>query len=240
MARDLNSMLNGRFDMGKRSPLVKKVEQPNAKTPVAATPKETAQKPVEPVKAEVKAEVKEPVQAVEVVQEEVKQPEPQPEVKADSVEIEKEEVKEPVVAEVQEVAEPVQEPVKPLFHSDVMSILRAEKAAALIRIPITPYFAELLQKMGGSVDEIDAKMVKSLIEMVDREVKGGVFEYKYTQPETYVSSPDKRLKLPNFKNNEKFKKLFAEYKATNTELFPTEHELFYDMIIKFMESKINA
>ncbi|CSC94968.1 Uncharacterised protein [Vibrio cholerae] len=221
MARDLNSMLNGRFDMGKRSPLVKKVEQPNTKTPVAETPKETAQKPVEPVKAE----VKEPVKAVEVVQEEVKQPE----IKADSVEIEKEEVK-----------EPVQEPVKPLFHSDVMSILRAEKAAALIRIPITPYFAELLQKMGGSVDEIDAKMIKSLIEMVDREVKGGSFEYKYTQPETYVSSPDKRLKLPNFKNNEKFKKLFAEYKATNAELFPTEHELFYDMIIKFMESKINA
>lgn len=232
MARDLNSMLNGRFDMGKRSPLVKKVEQPNTKTPVAETPKETAQKPVEPVKAEVKAEVKEPVKAVEVVQEEVKQPE----IKADSVEIEKEEVKEPV----QEVAEPVQEPVKPLFHSDVMSILRAEKAAALIRIPITPYFAELLQKMGGSVDEIDAKMIKSLIEMVDREVKGGSFEYKYTQPETYVSSPDKRLKLPNFKNNEKFKKLFAEYKATNTELFPTEHELFYDMIVKFMEFKLNA
>lgn len=236
MARDLNSMLNGRFDMGKRSPLVKKVEQPNPKTPVATTPKETAQKPVEPIKAE----VKEPVKAVEVVQEEVKQPEPQPEVKADSVEIEKEEAKEPVAAEVEEVAETVQEPVKPLFHSDVMSILRAEKAAALIRIPITPYFAELLQKMGGSVEEIDAKMVKSLIEMVDREVKGGSFEYKYTQPETYISSPDKRLKLPNFKNNEKFKKLFAEYKATNTELFPTEHELFYDMIIKFMESKINA
>ncbi len=233
MARDLNSMLNGRFDLGKKSPLVKKVEQPNAKTPVAETPKETAQKPVEPVKAEVK-------EPVEVVQEEVKQPEPQPEVVADSVEIKKEEVKEPIEAELEEVAETVKEPVKPLFHSDVMSILRAEKAAALIRIPITPYFAELLQKMGGSVEEIDAKMVKSLIEMVDREVKSGSFEYKYTQPETYISSPDKRLKLPNFKNNEKFKKLFAEYKATNTELFPTEHELFYDMIIKFMESKINA
>ena len=236
MARDLNSMLNGRFDLGKKSKLVKKVEQPTNEPPVAQLPKETAQKPVELVKTE----VKEPVEAVEVVQEEVNKPEPQPEVVSDSVVIEKEEVKEPVEAAVEEVAEPVQEPVKPLFHSDVMSILRAEKAAALIRIPITPYFAELLQKMGGSVEEIDAKMVKSLIEMVDREVKGGSFEYKYTQPETYISSPDKRLKLPNFKNNEKFKKLFAEYKATNSELFPTEHELFYDMIIKFMESKINA
>lgn len=199
--------------------------------------KQAAESSVETTAESVDVEEQKPVvEAVEVVQEEVKQPEPQPEVVSDSVEIEKEEVKEPV----QEVAEPVQEPVKPLFHSDVMSILRAEKAAALIRIPITPYFAELLQKMGGSVEEIDAKMVKSLIEMVDREVKGGSFDYKYTQPETYISSPDKRLKLPNFKNNEKFKKLFAEYKATNTELFPTEHELFYDMIIKFMESKINA
>ncbi|MBY8087834.1 hypothetical protein KW496_19725 [Vibrio fluvialis] len=203
--------------------------------------KQAAESSVETTAESVDVEEQKPViEAVEVVQEEVKQPEPQPEVKADSVEIEKEEVKEPVEAEVEEVSETVKEPVKPLFHSDVMSILRAEKAAALIRIPITPYFAELLQKMGGSVDEIDAKMVKSLIEMVDREVKSGVFEYKYTQPETYISSPDKRLKLPNFKNNEKFKKLFAEYKATNTELFPTEHELFYDMIVKFMEFKLNA
>lgn len=216
MARIGSSKPKNRFE---KAAAAKAEQEAKSQQPVVEAEKE----PVEVVSMPGIEADKEPVVEAEIVAE------TQPEAVID----------EPVVEEAKE-PEAQPEAVKEPFHTDVMSILRASKAANTIRIPITPRFAELFSKMGGSIEEIDAKILKHLITMIDNEFDAGTFKFTYSKPSDFNSSPDKRAQQPAIKNTKAFKDLFAKFKATNTEAFPSEHELFYDLIVKFMEFKVNA